>query len=708
MKKFLLFAIVVLFTIQPLLSQTKPKPKQKETVPTQKEMEELMKEAQKQMDKLDPETKKMMDSMGMKIPSFNNIPKVTDAQLQEAYENENRIVPQKDVSRITSMSKTPLTNATMLAFLSTTHNKVVMQLKAVSKTKGEEIYQSLKAQYNSVPATGNSAAMLWMIGKAELALYVMGKACVDNPTNSDNLNNYASMLSMSGAEQLSLPMLNYLNKRFPKNSTVLNNIGQAWFGLGDIEKANSYLDSTILQYAYHPQANYTKSFIEESKDHKAAAVEAVKRSIKKAYTQKKEERLNKLGYKLKSNDLNWDQPMPADALGLEKFKWPEHPTNVVESEVLEKEWHAFTAVCKQEIATLTNQQKKLKEAMIDADQKRIQQFIQAGQKGMRVEPMPHFAPKAVIKLKYLIDGKDGHLDISFQKKAEALKNAYLHISTSANNLSSALEALEKKYEDQFGEGKPNPFAEACADANNAKNAFLSLSNKELQQASTDYLNFLRKKINDETYYYQYTQWPEEFEVTKVNEKIMWLNSISEPRAMFQNKSDWCQETGAKEKAKPSKLTAFDDVHCEYHSQLTTPVGTITTDCSRMTTTLDLKMVKLGLKQDMDKETFGDQFMTCSVEVGIGTSAGVNAGPLKAEASIGAGVAAEFDRNGLSDLVVKTSAGASAGTDIIKDGSMAGAGVSDLSLEVGVKGQISLNSGKSSVESTGLLDGVFKK
>ena len=89
MKKFLLFAIVVLFTIQPLLSQTKPKPKQKETVPTQKEMEELMKEAQKQMDKLDPETKKMMDSMGMKIPSFNNIPKVTDAQLQEAYENEN-------------------------------------------------------------------------------------------------------------------------------------------------------------------------------------------------------------------------------------------------------------------------------------------------------------------------------------------------------------------------------------------------------------------------------------------------------------------------------------------------------------------------------------------------------------------------------------------------------------------------------------------
>ena len=128
----------------------------------------------------------------------------------------------------------------------------------------------------------------------------------------------------------------------------------------------------------------------------------------------------------------------------------------------------------------------------------------------------------------------------------------------------------------------------------------------------------------------------------------------------------------------------------------------------MTTELDLKVIKLGLKQDMDRETFGDQFMSCSVEVGVGTGAGVNTGPLKAEASIGASLAAEFDRTGLTDVIVKTSAGVSAGTDIISGGSIAGVGVSVLSVDVGVKGQISLISGKSSAESTGLLDGVFKK
>jgi hypothetical protein len=124
--------------------------------------------------------------------------------------------------------------------------------------------------------------------------------------------------------------------------------------------------------------------------------------------------------------------------------------------------------------------------------------------------------------------------------------------------------------------------------------------------------------------------------------------------------------------------------------------------------LDLKIIKLGLKQNMEKETFGDQFMSGSVEIGVGTSAGFNSGILKAEAALSGALRAEFDRTGLTDVIITTEAGVSMGTDIIDGGSMAGAGVSDLSVEVGVEGQISLVSGKSSVESTGLLDGVFKK
>jgi hypothetical protein len=162
--------------------------------------------------------------------------------------------------------------------------------------------------------------------------------------------------------------------------------------------------------------------------------------------------------------------------------------------------------------------------------------------------------------------------------------------------------------------------------------------------------------------------------------------------------------------KPGKflLSEFDDVHCEYHSEFKSPVGSINIDCSRMTTKLDLKVIKLGLKQDMNKDTFGDQFMSCSVEVGASASAGVNLGPLKAEASAGVALGVEIDRTGVTDVIVKGSAGVSAGTDIISGGSAAGVGVSDLSVEAGVQGQVSIMSGKSSVEGTGVLSGAFKR
>ncbi|HTE26460.1 tetratricopeptide repeat protein [Flavitalea sp.] len=709
MKYLLISTVLLAATVS--FAQTKPKQKAEEKPPTQKEIQGMMKEMQGAMDGMSAEDKKAMDSMGIKMPDMKVIQKtvagIKDGQLQKAYEDENRIVPIKDVSRIASISKTPITNVTMAAFILTAHGKVFMQLKPASKTKGEEVYKLIKAQYNSDVATGNTAAGLWMMGKAELALYVMGKACQDNPQNTDNLNNYASMLSMSGGEQLSIPILNYVNRQFPKNSTVLNNIGQAWFGLGDIDKANAYLDSGIRLYAYHPQANYTKSFIEESKGNKAAAIETAKRSVKKGYTLKKEDRLNKLGYKLKSDDLNWNRPMPADVLGLEKFRWPDYPQDVALSELLEKEWSVFKAACQDEMNALRGQQTKLEAEMTAANQKRLTQLLQAGQKGKWVDPFPPLAPMAMVKLKYLVDGKDGQLANSYQQKVVALGNVYLNTEQAEKNLSQRLVSVREKYEDKFGEGKPNPFKDACKDENDALNIFLTSTNQSLEQTSRVYLNFLRRKLNDEVYYYQYTMWPEEFEVAKVQAKITWLGSIHGQKVMFKNESNWCQgEVVVKEK--PFKLVAFDDVHCEYHSQLTLGPGTINVDCGRMTTQLDLKMVKLGLKQDMDKETFGDQFMSCSIEVGVGASAGIDVGPLKAEASIGAALGVEIDRNGISDVVIKTSAGVSVGTDIIKDGSMAGVGVSDLSVEVGVKGQVSIISGKSSIESTGLLSGITKQ
>ncbi|HYE56416.1 MAG TPA: tetratricopeptide repeat protein [Chitinophagaceae bacterium] len=99
---------------------------------------------------------------------------------------------------------------------------------------------------NTTSATG-----LWLKGKTDMAVYLMGKATAADPYNTDNVNNYASFLTMTSAEEAALPLLQKLNRQFPRNSTILNNIGQAWFGLGDLDKAMKYLDSAVLMFAMH-------------------------------------------------------------------------------------------------------------------------------------------------------------------------------------------------------------------------------------------------------------------------------------------------------------------------------------------------------------------------------------------------------------------------------------------------------------------------
>jgi hypothetical protein len=134
---------------------------------------------------------------------------------------------------------------------------------------------------------------------------------------------------MLGGEDLALPILQKLNKEYPGNSTIQNNIGQAWFGLGDLDKAEKYLDSTIKTIAWHPQANLTKAVIQQSKGDKAGAVESLKKSVQGGYSITKEDMLRKLGYKLDGKDIDNDFDMPADPLGFDKWiaKMPIFPKN---------------------------------------------------------------------------------------------------------------------------------------------------------------------------------------------------------------------------------------------------------------------------------------------------------------------------------------------------------------------------------------------
>jgi hypothetical protein len=704
-KQLIIFSLLVLFSTS-LFSQTKPK---KEKAPSQNEMQDMMKELQKAMDEISPEDKKEMEDMGYKLPSTTTIPNLTDEQSQAGANELSMIVPKKDLARIAAIPKN-LNDSRMGAYITSVHSNASLLLKPEIKSMGDKIFSYIKSTSKNSKEAGNMAIGLWIAGKPEIAFYTLGKICADEPSNTDNLSNYASMLSMMGAQHIAIPILNNLNAKYTGNSTLLNNLGQAWFGLGEINKAEKYLDSTIRICTYHPQANYTKSFIEENKGNRKAAVEAAKRSIKSGYTNEKETRLYKLGYDLDSKDISWDKPLPQDPLGLVKFEWPAFPKSVSSSIQLEKEWQAFSEACAKENTALASQREQLEDASATIGEARQQQLIKASRTGQGGSLFPPLAYKAFKKLKYLVDDSDGQLIFSMDKKTKAIISAIDEVENLSQSLSEKYKILDESYQTQFGEGKANPFDAACNDYNGAADGFLNSANTLLEQTQKDYLDALRRYLNNQIYYDQYTKWPEEFELAKVIAKEKWLGAINQ-KVMFKDPSYYCQE---KEEIKPGKgkLQAFDDVACKYKSKMDLKIITFENNCSRMTSTFDFMFLKYVRKDDFERAE-NDTYISSTYKISAEAGVDKKWGPLKVEAKIGGGIEFEFGRQGIEDITIIAEAKVGAGTGILDEDEktdspgigIAGKDAFPTTYEAGVEGRISIISGKGSISGTGVLENI---
>lgn len=678
MLRLLLFTYLIFFSVT-IFAQTKSK--QKESIPSKKELNDMMREMQNTLTDMNPEDKKMMDSMGIKLPDMKGIQKsmsgISNAQMKKAIENENRIVPIKDIVRINAALQVTVSNAEMGIYITKTHISVLSKLPSNDKTLAAEIFQQIIKIKSSL---ANSAVGLWMEGKPTLALYLMGEACKADPANTVNLNNYASFLTMCGAEQKALPILNNLNKRYPKNSSILNNISQAWLGLGEITKAEKYADSTIHIYANHPQANMAKCLIEESKGNIPAAIEAGKKSISRAYSNEKESKLKKLGYNLKSDDLNWDRPMPQDGLGLSKFTWPEYPLDVEQNKLLMKEWDVFTNECQQKISELAIKQESLEEAWQAATEYRSKVMISEGLKGQYVQLIPGYAAKAIKKLGQGVNDINGNMSFVFANELQRVSKALLAVGDYENLLNEKQKEFEKKYEDKVGEGKANPFEEMCKDQNNIRTEFLASANGGLQSAYRNYFAYSKRRTSELLYYYQYTMWPEEFELAKVIAQISWLTQIKDQRVFFKDKSSWCVPKVLKPKKGNDSLQNFDDVHCDYVSTLNLGVYKIISSCSNLVGEFDFGGVKIDMKDNVETGRYSGSAM-------VGTSKSFE-GPGGAEVEASVAALVEWDNTGVTDV------GTIAGVEAKAGGiTVAGADV-----------KVTINSGVST-SGKGILEGL---
>ncbi|MFN9493520.1 MAG: tetratricopeptide repeat protein [Sphingobacteriales bacterium] len=717
MKKFVLLSCLCLLNII-AFSQTKPKPKKPaDAPPTQKEMEALMKQA---MDQLTPEDKRIMDSMGLKIPNMGTVPKVGDKALAKAYADEMRIVPVRDAARISSIPATP-SAAAMPAYVKKLETGITLMLDAGTKTEAEKFYAAAVADPSTTLA--NAAIGLWM-GRMPLpAIYLMSKAAVADPSDPNTINNFASMLTMTGAEQWALPMLMHLNSQYPRNSTVLNNIGQAWFGLGEISKAEQYLNNAIAIHPNHSQANMTKAKILESKGDMNGAAEAVMRSMDEAYNTHKADQLNKYSEKKKYDPKRMKLPgrMPADPLGLEKFNWPQFPFTVKSSILLEREWQEFKQLCREEGKRLKAVYEKHLREENEAMQASIKSDTQAINSGNTPSLLmaPPYADAATKKLKnYLENDQDG---LAFRiKRAETrLGEATRQVGKLSAKRDSLYNVVREKFDPLIGQGKSNPLEKYCAEFNQVTNDYLREANEILMEAQAEYLELLRKRTNAFAYYAQYTNTPGMFEAIKANLKASWLGSISDQMVVFGFLGPFCDSLEAeKEKQKVKTLAEFDDIACPYNDTMKLGVYYLATNCSRLTGHIKLGNVEYHRKIDMDK----DILLGASLEVSAGISKGVEKGPVSAEMKLEVKGKVEWDENKVTNWEIEAEAGVSAGTNVAhadevlggpidpnqtnEIGKLVGKGDKSVTI-VGATAKIGMNSGPS-LEGKGLLRNITIK
>lgn len=695
MKVSCLLIVALLFSTVSVLSQQNPDVITKEQA--RKEVEELKKEianTEKELAKAkksDPEEAAaiqveldMMKKLLVEAEkALQALSKVSDQKIQQIQEDEAREVPRRQADRIAKLPKSILSDAELKTMLQQIQARVEKTLSPEDKKLADLAATEARKKNSAARGLATAGYGFWVVGKPQAALYMMGMACAEDYGHPDHLNNYAAFLTMCGAEDVGLPIALKLDAQYPKNSTVLNNIGQAWFGLGEVTTAEKYLDSAIALFSYHSQANFTKCLLQEARGDKAGAIQSLKRSMKYAYSAVKEDRLKKLGGELTNKELNWNFRMPQDPLGLHRFIPPKYAKTVEEAEALAPQWEALRENCWNAERILEEKIRALDASIQKSGEDKAKRAMQLVSKG--INPMqlvlPPFFSKAKKKLELEIKDLDGQSAWAHERLSQTMAALQAKLDRSKKKFEDEMKAISTKYADRFGEGRDNPQEQLCADQTKARNKYLNETNTLLEQEQNAYVEYIRKSTNATVYFAQYMS-PDDlsFEAAKMGAKKGFLSTL---RTLRHTEEFPCD----KKVAKPSgKLADFDDINCSKEIKLNMVFVKATFTCNKSSLQYDAFIVKGTHTENLNT----GNIIGGTIEIGMSKSVGERElGPVKAEAKIGGGAFVEYGNDGITDIGVKAEMGLEVGTSSAVTGALGGP-----SVEIGVESRWGWNAGGS--------------
>ena len=492
--------------------------------------------------------------------------------------------------------------------------------EVIRQFKNDKYYGALAA---------SAANGMWVAGYKESAVYLMGKATEALP-NADNYNNYAAYLTMSGAAHMAIPILEKLNSIYRGNSTVLNNLGQAWLQLGEGDKAEKYLDSAIMIYAYHPQANYTKCLILESEGKTAEAIAAVKRSLKHSITKSKMDKLKKLekqSYKPRGYYVPVVYYSSSFNLGMYTALIPKNYSKTAGT-AIQNQWLEF----RKQIRAI---KQRVDEETATAAAKMEMESLELAKKGIQHNGMilPPYYYRATERFNSYMQGEE----LRYPQIVEAGTMYLMKWAELSTAFNKALTDEQERYEMKTPNGQN--LAPNCAGE-------MPIITKYLTE-----LNALNQKHNDETVkrlvtssYQMYTN----VAATALTDAaalhgVLMLkgNFLS---ALLDLKHDYYDQIECvkdkEEIYKEKELPDYDEVNCQILNTISFPgYGTIVMRCNRMSMTLNpvFSPVKGSLTANFDGyvEQASVAVSIKPVDIEMGASFDKDGNLIKGNGSIGA-------------------------------------------------------------------------
>lgn len=371
MKKILISFCILFITIN-AIAQT--------GMPSQEEMDKMMKQMQDVIKDMPPETKRMMDSMGMKMPDASKIPTTkTISGLEKQYKDAAQQAILDKKAALAALPKQVLTDAQLAVYLNNCFNSIDKMLGAETKANAEKIYAVLKSKgFNTDQLT--TAALVLLLDKAsQQSIWLLAKLSATDNKNMNTLNNFSSLATTLGGAQLAIPVLQNLNKKVPNNDVILNNLGQAYYALNAIDSAEKYLRLALKKFPDNSTANETMSDISDKKGNKADAVTFLKKSIKASYSEQKVAKLKKLGSPTTKKDLSLPFEIDPDPLGLKNYSIPPYAMTSKQSPSVAVQWEAFKEKMNSEAAKYDAEAGRLEPIVIAATQELLKVSVQKKQ-----------------------------------------------------------------------------------------------------------------------------------------------------------------------------------------------------------------------------------------------------------------------------------------------------------------------------------------